>query len=495
MGRILKLAAAAAAFTLAVIGFSCLMASGSAHAEMKTISGNYALLEGTTLTFRYSADETSVTADAVYTGFDTESYAYIGSTPWYSNNSSITKIVFDGSAKGHLRPISTERWFEGMGKLESVEGLGNLDTSAVTDMNSMFNGCWSLASLDVSGFDTSAVKHMGYMFSGCSKLASLNVSSWNTSAVTFMPHMFYECRSLRTIVSAADWSGAKDTGNTSDMFSGCTSLAGGNGTAYSADHVDAEYARADMPGSPGYFTSAMPADISGATVTVSPSSYIYDGSAKRPSVTVTLNGAVLPASAYDVTYSDNVDVGTATVTVTGKGDYEGTAKGGFTIVEASDSDPAPTPTPGATNPGSAPAPAPVEEKKPMHRLYNPNSGEHFYTSDDAERDYLVSLGWSSEGEGWKAPESSNTPVYRMYNPVAGEHHYTPNAEERDNLIAAGWNDEGVGWYSDDAQTVPLYRDYNPNAFANNHNYTADADEHAALAAAGWVDEGIAWYGV
>ena len=51
--------------------------------------------------------------------------------------------------------------------------------------------------------------------------------------------------------------------------------------------------------------------------------------------------------------------------------------------------------------------------QPMHRLYNPNSGEHFYTGSDAERDHLVSLGWRSEGEGWVAPVKSTTPVYRL----------------------------------------------------------------------------------
>ncbi len=131
----------------------------------------------------------------------------------------------------------------------------------------------------------------------------------------------------------------------------------------------------------------------------------------------------------------------------------------------------------------------------MHRLYNPNSGEHFYTASDQERDELVAVGWNSEGEGWYAPEKSNTPVYRMYNPVAGEHHYTMDASERDGLVQAGWNYESIGWYSDDFETVALYRDYNPNQFANNHNYTVNESEHSWLVSLGWKSEGLAWYGV
>ena len=131
----------------------------------------------------------------------------------------------------------------------------------------------------------------------------------------------------------------------------------------------------------------------------------------------------------------------------------------------------------------------------LYRLYNPNSGEHFYTSNSAERNTLISVGWNDEGIGWFAPIHSNTPVYRLYNPYAGEHHYTMNTGERDALVAAGWNDEGIGWYSDDAERVPLYRQYNPNAYANNHNYTTSLAENDYLVAIGWRAEAIGWYGV
>ena len=131
----------------------------------------------------------------------------------------------------------------------------------------------------------------------------------------------------------------------------------------------------------------------------------------------------------------------------------------------------------------------------MYRLYNPNSGEHFYTASTAEKNHLVSVGWNYEGIGWKAPASSNTPVYRLYNPNAGDHHYTMDKGERDMLISVGWNDEGIGWDSDDAKGVPLYRQYNPNAVAGSHNYTTNKAENDHLASIGWNAEGVGWYGV
>ena len=131
----------------------------------------------------------------------------------------------------------------------------------------------------------------------------------------------------------------------------------------------------------------------------------------------------------------------------------------------------------------------------MYRLYNPNSGEHFYTAAADERDYLVSLGWVDEGIGWVAPGESDTPVFRVYNEYGGEHHYTMDASEKDMLVNAGWNDEGIGWYSDDDKGQVLYREYNPNQFSCNHNYTTSKDEHNWLIGLGWKDEGTAWYGL
>ena len=131
----------------------------------------------------------------------------------------------------------------------------------------------------------------------------------------------------------------------------------------------------------------------------------------------------------------------------------------------------------------------------MYRMYNPNSGEHFYTADSYERDHLVSVGWRYEGIGWVAPATSGTPVYRLYNPNAGDHHYTTSAYERDHLVSVGWRYEGIGWYSDDAESVPVYRQYNPNARAGAHNFTTDIYENDHLVSVGWREEGIGWYAV
>jgi len=130
----------------------------------------------------------------------------------------------------------------------------------------------------------------------------------------------------------------------------------------------------------------------------------------------------------------------------------------------------------------------------MYRLYNPNSGEHFYTVNAEETKNLILAGWYYEGVGWFAPEKTSTPVYRLYNPNAGDHHFTTLLAEKDMLTKVGWRYEGIGWYSDDAKTVKLFRAYNPNAQAGSHNYTTNGSEQALLIKAGWRDEGVAWFG-
>ncbi len=126
-------------------------------------------------------------------------------------------------------------------------------------------------------------------------------------------------------------------------------------------------------------------------------------------------------------------------------------------------------------------------------------GAHLFTSNAAEKDNLVLIGWEYEGIAWTAPASSNIPVYRLYNPNSGEHHYTKDAAEKDILVTLGWNYEGISWYSDENQGTPLYRLYNPNAtgqYAEGaHHYTKDVEERDYLIAAGWNDEGIGWYGL
>jgi surface protein len=204
---------------------------------------------------------------------------------WFGITPDITKVVFDTSF-ADARPVSTFEWFAvdnetNISSLTTIEGIKNLNTSCVTDMEAMFYGCTKLITLDLSHFNTSNVTNMNMMFTfcsnlttiegienlktsnvtymtgmfyGCTNLTTLNLSNFNTSNVTNMEVMFNSCSNLTKIYCGANWSSDKLKYSDS-MFEGCTSLVGGEGTVYDASHVDGTYAHADGgPDNPGYLT-------------------------------------------------------------------------------------------------------------------------------------------------------------------------------------------------------------------------------------------------
>ena len=202
-----------------------------------------------------------------------------------------------------------------------------------------------------------------------------------------------------------------------------------------ADNVNVGTATVTATGI-GYFYGAnsatfqiVPADIATAAIDAVPDQ-VATGSAVRPAISARLGEYELTEGVdYDLSYADNTAPGTATVTITGKGNFSGTCTATFKIVEAS-------------------TPGPAAERVEMHRLYNRWTGEHFYTASAGERDGLVKVGWTYEGVGWVAPSVSNTPVYRLFNPYAagGDHHYTTDEAEYEYLQSVGWRGEGIGWY-------------------------------------------------
>ena len=136
-------------------------------------------------------------------------------------NKDIRKVVFDPSF-AKVKPVSCYRWFCGCENLTEIEGIENLNTENVTDMTSMFNGCTSLTSLDVSRFNTDNVTDMNCMFYNCSSLTSLDVSKFNTAKVTNMSWMFSDCYDLASLdVSHFN---TERVSNMSAMFNGCGSL-------------------------------------------------------------------------------------------------------------------------------------------------------------------------------------------------------------------------------------------------------------------------------
>lgn len=128
------------------------------------------------------------------------------------------------------------------------------------------------------------------------------------------------------------------------------------------------------------------------------------------------------------------------------------------------------------------------EGRAVYRLYNKNSGEHFFTISAEEGNNLLSLGWNYEGIAWKVPEGAAAPVFRLYNPYIGEHIYTTNDMERAILAVNGWKDEGIAFLS--GGSTEVFRLYDGEA---RHMFTASGAEREKLEKAGWRYEGTGWY--
>ena len=99
----------------------------------------------------------------------------------------------------------------------------NWNTSNVTDVEDMFNRCYSLTSLDVSNFDTGNVTNMGGMFIYCSGLTSLDVSNFDTGNVTSLGNFVAHCEQLTLITGLENF----NTSNVilmEEVFRNCTKL-------------------------------------------------------------------------------------------------------------------------------------------------------------------------------------------------------------------------------------------------------------------------------
>ena len=185
----------------------------------------YAVFEGSTgtLTFKCSPSKPEG--------------AYDLNHDWYVISKNIKKVVFDASF-ANARPTSCFMWFKGCFNLTTIEGIEYFNTENVTNMRYMFDGCWSLKSLDLTNFNTENVTDMYYMFAYCKSLESLDLTNFNTAKVTNMAGMFQSCYALKTIYASDKFVKDQVTESTC-MFSDCFNLK--DYTSSKEDHTYANY--------------------------------------------------------------------------------------------------------------------------------------------------------------------------------------------------------------------------------------------------------------
>ncbi|MBQ1698118.1 MAG: BspA family leucine-rich repeat surface protein, partial [Bacteroidales bacterium] len=188
---------------------------------------------------------------AVWQGDDVTNSA--ADVAWAGILDKVTAIEFDESF-ADVRPKSTASWFAGATQLVSIYNIENLNTTEVTNMSKMFEGCKKLTSIDLNALKTPAVTDMSNMFDGCAAITELNVKSFNPTKVTNMNGMFANCTSLTRIYSNSSTDWRKSNPTMDGMFANDTQLAGiGNGT-YCLYDPDNNYPYVCQNGK-GYFTA------------------------------------------------------------------------------------------------------------------------------------------------------------------------------------------------------------------------------------------------
>ena len=178
--------------------------SGCGYAEFDNATG--------TLTFSYKV----VKPEGAY-----DLNVGITDPGWRTHKNEIKKVVFDASF-ANARPTSCYYWFYECKNLANIEGIENLNTEKVTNMELMFANCSTLTSLDVTKFNTANVTTLMSMFSDCSSLKSLDVTNFDTRNVTNMFYMFNNCSGL-TSLDVTKFNTAK-VRNMYSMFMKCSGL-------------------------------------------------------------------------------------------------------------------------------------------------------------------------------------------------------------------------------------------------------------------------------
>lgn len=105
----------------------------------------------------------SITISSIWTDDDVIS----GNSPWLETISeSIEEVVIESTFR-NVKPTSCSQWFKGCTNLTTITGLGNLNTSEVTDMSGMFQNCSKLGALTLgANFVTTSVTAYSNLFSG-----------------------------------------------------------------------------------------------------------------------------------------------------------------------------------------------------------------------------------------------------------------------------------------------------------------------------------------
>ena len=105
---------------------------------------------------------------------------------------------FNLSSKIKLSLTRMDSMFSGCTYLQLLD-LSQFEASSITNMSHMFEAYIRLKNINLKNLDTSNVVDMNSMFSECFELEEINITNFKTSNLTDMSKMFYKCQKLKII--------------------------------------------------------------------------------------------------------------------------------------------------------------------------------------------------------------------------------------------------------------------------------------------------------
>ena len=201
------------------------------------------------------------------------------------------------------------------------------DTSSVVDMSNMFRNCSSLESIDLGLFETNQLNDVSYMFYGCRSLSNLNESFFDTSHVTKMKGFFPESSHLHSVSFGNKFKmvGKVDLPRTIITPSDTVvpiKWRDGTGSDYDYNMIPAGFniplsAKAAL--NPDYFAIDL-------------SDVVYTGEPISKDISCVVGYDLEDICSVEL--KNNVNVGVASIVLTGKGLFTGEISYGFNIVKA-----------------------------------------------------------------------------------------------------------------------------------------------------------------
>ena len=191
----------------------------------------------------------------------------------------------------------------------------------------VFDGCDSLTVLNYNAIDCKPIGE-GEEYGIFAKCTSIKQINFGNKVKNIPEYAFLRCTSLENLTIPNSVTNIGEY-----AFYDCTALKNiyFTGTKTAWNNLTVGIQNTPLSNAKVYFNKSMPIPIASAKVS-GIKTKTYSGKTIKQSIKVKLGGKTLkPGTDYTVSYKNNKNIGTATLTIKGKGKYSGTLQKTFTI--------------------------------------------------------------------------------------------------------------------------------------------------------------------